>query len=313
MHHWIFNSDNNDLTDNGSETGFFFNDKSEYDENSSSFNINNHPSLLKNDSNDYNDSPNIPKFIVNEDNENLIKYNKIGEDSTSPFVKNKANENNNNNSTRENSNENNESKIVKVSQSLNNKEEVKIEKTNKFQSDITTSNKPGYWRFDYAKKYWKTKISQYLTDSINKKISNSDLPKEYIKIIHKPNSKLFTANIKESDNCDFLEKDNRTILTFGKENDKKRKDNEDNIARIYEYFKKIGYDNLSDKMLEIKNLFEMKYEDFIKKFYESDEFISFKNEETTKFYDEGTKKQEGFAISEDLGLIKIFRKKGKGK
>ena len=137
MHHWIFNSDNNDLTDNGSETGFFFNDKSEYDENSSSFNINNHPSLLKNDSNDYNDSPNIPKFIVNENNENLIKYNKIGEDSTSPFVKNKANENNNNNSTRENSNENNESKIVKVSQSLNNKEEVKIEKTNKFQSDIT--------------------------------------------------------------------------------------------------------------------------------------------------------------------------------
>ena len=221
MHHWIFNSDNNDLTDNGSEAGFFFNDKSEYDENSSSFNINNHPSLLKNDSNDNNDSPNIPEFKVNEDKDNFIKYNKIGEDTTSPFVKNKINENNNNNSTRENSNENNESKIVKVSQNLNNKEEVKIEKTPKFQSDNTTSSKPGYWRFDYAKKYWKTKISQYLTDSINKKISNSDLPKEYIKIIHKPNFKLFTANVKESDNCYFLEKDNRTILTFGKENDKK--------------------------------------------------------------------------------------------
>jgi hypothetical protein len=64
-------------------------------------------------------------------------------------------------------------------------------------------------------------------------------------------------------------------------------------------------------MLEIKNLLEMTYEDFIKKFYESEEFISFKNEETTKFYDEGTKKQEGFTISEDLGLIKIFRRKGK--
>lgn len=75
--------------------------------------------------------------------------------------------------------------------------------------------------------------------------------------------------------------------------------------------KKLGNNNLSDKMLEIKNLFEMTYEDFIKKFYESVDFIAFKNEERTKFYDEGTKKQEGFAISEDLGLIKIFRKKGK--
>ncbi len=64
-------------------------------------------------------------------------------------------------------------------------------------------------------------------------------------------------------------------------------------------------------MLEIKNFFEMKYEDLIKKFYESDEFINFKNEEKTLFFDKGTKKQEGFAISEDLGLIRIFRRKRK--
>ena len=34
-------------------------------------------------------------------------------------------------------------------------------------------------------------------------------------------------------------------------------------------------------MLEIKNLLEMTYEDFIKKFYESVDFIAFKNEEKT--------------------------------
>ena len=310
MEHWFFNSDN-DLTDNRNDAGFFFNDKSENDENSSIFNINNQPPQLKIDSNDNSDSPNIPIFKVNEDNENLFKNNKIGDSSTSPFDKNKVNENNKNNSTRENSNENKASNIVKVSQNLNNKEEVKIEKIPKFQSETTTSSNPSYWRFDYAKKHWKTKISQYLTDSINKKISNSDLPKEYIKIIHKPNSLLFTANVKESDNCDFLEKDLRTILTFGKEKNEKQKKNDGNISEIYEYFEKIGYDNLSDKMLEIKNLLEMTYEDFIKKFYESVDFIAFKNEEKTKFYDEGTKKQEGFTISEDLGLIKIFRRKGK--
>ena len=310
MENWFFNSEN-DLNDNRNESGFFFHDKSEYDENLSMFNINNQPPLINNDSNYNNDSPNIPKFKVNEDNENLLKYNKIGEGSTSPIDKNKVIESNKNNSTRENSNENKESNIVKVSPNLNNKEETKIEKAPIFQSETTTSSKPSYWRFDYAKKHWKTKISQSLTDSINAKISNSDLPKEYKKIIHKQNSKLFTANVKDSDNCDFLEKDLRTILTFGKENNEKQKKNDNTISEIYEYFKKIGYNNLSDKMLEIKNLFEMTYEDFIKKFYESVDFIAFKNEERTKFYDEGTKKQEGFAISEDLGLIKIFRKKGK--
>ena len=312
MENWFFNSEN-DLNDNRNESGFFFHDKSEYDENSSMFNINNQPPLINNDLNDNSDSPNIPIFKVNEDNENLFKYNKIGEGSTSPFDKNKVSESNKNNSTRENSNENKESNIVKVSPNLNNKEETKIEKAPIFQSETTTSSKPSYWRFDYAKKHWKTKISQSLTDSINAKISESDLPKEYKKIIHKPNSKLFTANVKDSDNCDFLEKDLRTILTFGKENNEKQKKNDNTISEIYEYFKKVGYNNLSDKMLEIKNLFEMTYEDFIKKFYESFDFIAFKNEERTKFYDEGTKKQEGFAISEDLGLIKIFRKKGKGK
>ena len=205
MEHLFFNSDN-DLSDNRNEAGFFFNDKSENDENSSIFNINNHPPQLKIDSNDNSDSPKIPIFKVNGENENLCKYI-IGEGNISQFDKNKENENNNkNNSTRENSNENKASNIVKVSQNLNNKEEVKIEKIPKFQSETTTSSNPSYWRFDYAKKHWKTKISQYLTDSINKKISNSDLPKEYIKIIHKPNSLLFTANVKESDNCGFLKK-----------------------------------------------------------------------------------------------------------
>jgi hypothetical protein len=53
----------------------------------------------------------------------------------------------------------------------------------------------------------------------------------------------------------------------------------------------------------------MKYEDFIRMFYKSDEFISFKQNKKTKFYDEGTKKQEGFTISEDYGLIKLLKRK----
>jgi len=269
----------------------------------------------------------IPETLLNEplsnlnkingigDNKNLCKSNIIGEDSTSLLDKNKINENENenenNNSTGPSSNENESSNIEKIAQNLNNEEKVNNEKKPKFKSEITTSIKASYWRFDYAKKHWKTKISQNLTDCINDKISNSDLPNEYKNKIHKPNSKLFTANVNEGDNYVFLQKNNITILTIGKENNKKPKDNDENISKIYEYFEKIGYNNLSDKMIEIKNLLEMTYENFIKKFYDSDEFINFKNEENTMFYDEGTKKQEGFAISENYGLIKIFGRKRK--
>lgn len=236
---------------------------------------------------------NILKSKVNGDIQILCEFN---------------NGNNKNISTKENSNENEETKNVKVSKNSKNKEEIKIEKSPKFK---TKKNSISYWRFDAAKKFWKTKISNNSTDYINKVIKSSDMPEEYKKKIHKPNSKLFTANVKESDNCEFLEKDLRTIFTIGKESNPNQQNNENNISKIYEYFEKVGYNNLSDEMLGIKKYFEMKYEDLIKQFYKSDELINFKKEEKTIFFDKGTKDQEGFAISEDLGLIRIFRRKRK--
>lgn len=244
-------------------------------------------------SNENNYPPNIQENKINIDNEILYGFN---------------NENIKNISTKENSNENKETKNERVPKHSSSKEETKIGKIPKFQTKIDTLS---YWRFDSAKKHWKTKISNTSTYFINKKIRTSDMPKEYKKKIHKPNSLLFSANVKESDNCVFLEKDLRTIFTIGKENSSNQKDNDYNISKIFEYFEEVGYNNLSDKMLEIKNFFEMKYEDLIKKFYESDEFINFKEEEKTIFFDRGTKEQEGFSISENLGLIRLFKRKRK--
>jgi len=244
-------------------------------------------------SNENNYPPNIQENKINIDNEILYEFN---------------NENIKNISTKENSNENKETKNEKDPKNSSSKEETKIRKIPKFQTNIATLS---YWRFDSAKKHWKTKISNISTYYINKKIRTSDMPKEYKKKIHKPNSLLFSANVKESDNYAFLEKDLRTIFTIGKENSSNQKDNDYNISKIYEYFDEVGYNNLSNRMLEIKNFFEMKYEDLIKKFYESDEFINFKEEEKTIFFDRGTKEQEGFSISENLGLIRLFRRKRK--
>ena len=60
-------------------------------------------------------------------------------------------------------------------------------------------------------------------------------------------------------------------------------------------------------MKRIKSFFEMTYEDLIQSFYDSDKFIEFKNHEYTKFYDDGTIKQEGFSLLEQYGLINLFK------
>ena len=311
-------SDDNDLTYNRNETGFPLEERSENDDSSYTFNSKKIPSFLRDKlddrneevvlySNENKDSSNLQMIEKIGDNENLGESIKIDEDSSPSLNKNKENEKTKNISTKENSKENEEPKIEKVVNNLNNENEVKTTKIIKFNPAVT---RPRYWRLDYAKKYWKTNITQSLTNYINKKIKNSDLPEEYKLKIHKPNSDLFSANTKESDNYVFLSKDIRTVLVIGKEEDyDNQKNNDDNISNIYEYFEKIRCNKLTEKMLEIKNFFEMKYEDFIRMFYESDKFITFKQKEITKFYDEGTRKQEGFKISEDYGLIKLLKRK----
>ena len=51
----------------------------------------------------------------------------------------------------------------------------------------------------------------------------------------------------------------------------------------------------------------MTYEDLIKSFYDSDKFIEFKDYDNTKFYDDGTKKQEGFSLLDQYGLVNLFK------
>ena len=187
------------------------------------------------------------------------------------------------------------------------KGEINIKKVVLDKFKVQQNDLPNYWRFDMAKKHFKTQISEYGTILINELIQKSDLPKELKKPIHKPNSLKFTSNVKVTDNKKFLNDTIRTILTIGKENFDLQKQNEENIANIYKYFGKFGYDKLSEDLRKIKDFFEMNYEDLIRKFYDSFEFRSFKEDEKSKFFDEGTIKQEGFSLFENYGLITVFR------
>lgn len=201
-------------------------------------------------------------------------------------------------------NKNRENSSTKIT-SKNGKNE--IVKGKKFKTEKKQKSLPSYWRFDMVKKHWKSNINDYGKDIINKEIKASDLPNELKKLIHKPDSLKFTANVTVSDNCDFLKLSLREIFTLGKESGKLPRQNDENITGIFNYFENIGHNNLSESMKRIKSFFEMTYEDLIKSFYDSDKFIEFKNHEYTKFYDDGTIKQEGFSLLEQYGLVNLFK------
>ena len=166
---------------------------------------------------------------------------------------------------------------------------------------------PEYWRFDATKKYWKSKISQFCEERLNKLIKGSDLP-EALKIpIHKPNSLSFTANVKAKDNFGFLSESLKDIFSIGKDTEDLQKQNYDAFTKIFNYFNIIGNDHLPESLQKLKDFLEMSYEDLIRMFYDSDDFTTFKEDYMTKYYDEGTKDQEGFSLLEDYGLIKVFK------
>jgi len=183
-----------------------------------------------------------------------------------------------------------------------------IVKGKKFKTEKKQKNLPTYWRFDMVKKHWKSHINDYGKDIINKEIKESDLPNELKKLlIHKPDSLKFTANVTVSENFKFLKLSLREVFTLGKESGKLPRQNDENITAIFNYFENIGYNNLSESMKRIKSFFEMTYEDLIKRFYDSDKFFEFKDYDNTKFYDDGTIKQEGFSLLDQYGLINLFK------
>lgn len=180
-----------------------------------------------------------------------------------------------------------------------------VSKIHKFETK--RANLPSYWRMDMAKKHWKSKISEYAKKELNNLIIDSELPEKLKKTIHVPDSKTFTSNVAVTANARFLNYNMIEIFTIGKETEKLPKQNYETISKILEYFKEIGYDNLSNNLRKLKKFLEMSYEDLIIMFYNSFEFLDFKNNEKTIFYDEGMLKQEKLSLLKDYGLIRLFK------
>ena len=158
-----------------------------------------------------------------------------------------------------------------------------------------------YFRVDDAKKHFKKAISQYATEEINSLIKKSDLPKKLKKKIHLPHYKLFSSNPKELDNFRFLSFTLKDVFTFGKSNDNLQAKNDENISKI------LNYNKHPEKVDKIKDYLLLKYIDIIRLFYRSEKFTEFKNNEYTKFFNDGIEKEKNISLLEEDGLVKLFQ------
>ena len=169
---------------------------------------------------------------------------------------------------------------------------------------------PAYWRFDSAVKFLKTNIIDYAFQQLKTLIQESDLPSELkAKKLFLPNSALFTAVASMKENFKFLSKTVKEIFSIGKDNSKcpKQQENDKTLSEMNEMVKSI---NLSESNGRLREFMNKTYEELIKDFYRTEEFVEVKNSEIAEFHDEGMVKQEKLSLLEKDGLLSLIMKKG---
>lgn len=170
-----------------------------------------------------------------------------------------------------------------------------------FNSIIKISKNRKFFRVDDSKKHFKVAISKFATEELNLLIEKSDLPRKLKKKIHLPNYNMFTSNVRELDNLNFLSFDLKNIFIHGKKEGNLQEDNEKKISNI------LNYNKDPEKIKEIKDFLFLKYEDIIKKFYKSEKFDEFKKKELTQFFNDGMIKVKNISLLKDNGLLDLFK------
>ena len=202
------------------------------------------------------------------------------------------------------------SKVKKVN--LNREDNEIIPNINKseklFENEHSTAwnskdipKKRKYFRVDDAKIHFKVAINKFALNKLNSMIKKSCLSNKLKKKFHVPNYTLFTSNVRELDNSEFLSYQLKDILTIGKEQNFWQGNNYYNIQRIFNNRK------FPEETKKIKDFLNLTYEDIIRLFYESENFQKFKDDELTEFFDEGIKKEKNICLLKDYGLIKLFK------
>ena len=169
------------------------------------------------------------------------------------------------------------------------------------------------YRLDYYKKAFKVNCFKHLTKFLNYLLSKCNLPdKEFKnKKIFKPNNEYFTSNAKEEDNYIFLYMKLKDIFCYIKNDNKSQgislqKSNKQLIDMILNYFEQKG-NNYSKDYENLKKYLNMSMEEYIKIYYDTDEFKKFCKEEKIQFYEKEFIKEKKFGMLEKYGFLRLIK------
>ena len=169
------------------------------------------------------------------------------------------------------------------------------------------------YRLDYYKKAFKVNCFKHLTKFLNYLLSKCNLPdKEFKnKKIFKPNNEYFTSNAKEEDNYIFLYMKLKDIFCYIKDDNKSQgislqKSNKQLIDMILNYFEQKG-NNYSKDYENLKKYLNMSMEEYIKIYYDTDEFKKFCKEEKIQFYEKEFIKEKKFGMLEKYGFLRLIK------
>lgn len=169
------------------------------------------------------------------------------------------------------------------------------------------------YRLDYYKKAFKVHCFKNLTKFLNNLLSKCNLPISAFKNkkIFKPNNESFTSNAKEEDNYLFLSMSLKDIFSYIK-NDKQskgislQKNNKILIEKILNYIELKG-NNYSKDFENLKYYLNMKMEDYIKIYYDTEEFQNFCKIDKIQFYENEFIKEKGFHMLEKYGFLRLIK------
>ena len=169
------------------------------------------------------------------------------------------------------------------------------------------------YRLDYYKKAFKVNCFKHLTKFLNYLLSKCNLPNKEFKNkkIFKPNNEYFTSNAKEEDNYIFLYMKLKDIFCYIKDDNKSQgislqKSNKQLIDMILNYFEQKGH-NYSKDDENLKKYLNMSMEEYIKIYYDTDEFKKFCKEEKIQFYEKEFKKEKKFGMLEKYGFLRLIK------
>lgn len=172
---------------------------------------------------------------------------------------------------------------------------------NEIKNDFSSLLLPKSDRVDSLLIKFKVKVGKSFITFLNKSIK--ELLKRKIKFFSF-NYKKFTINVNYTKNCYWLNEKIKNLLVLGDENNQKK--NQKSLKLLF---------NRKEKEIEkIKKILELNYQQIIEKFYETNDYKNFVNDNKIIQLDNNFKKIFGMSLIEKNGFIKfIYSRKGNQK